>query len=679
MANQFLRPTSDVSAGDWTATPLYAKIDEVTADTADFIQSVNFNNKPAAATSTCEVSLGSGTDPSSSINHTIRYKAMETTTSGMMDLTVSLKQGATVIASWAENGLSNAWTDFYHTLSGAQADAITDYSALSVEFVVDNNDKQKVNRYVQVAWLEFETPAVGVPLQSTVTITASQTSALTLGAPESLASTVTVVVSSTSDLTITKPLQELESAVTSECTTVAGLTLGASETLASTVTVTATSSGGLALGASEALASTVMVSVIAVSNLTLGASETLASTVTVSVTSSGELSFGSSKELESVVTVTTDTSTPLSFVGQTESIESSVSSLITASSTIIVQRGLIATVTSTISSISALDFGGSKSLESSLNVTTLSEVPLIILRGLLGTISVTSDSISDLSIVGGSKTLEATVLSSVVTNAILTLGVMESLQANIIVTSMAISTLGNLISLFGTVSAESTCSIDLSFFGENKPLSGNVSIVTAISGALSFGANEGLEGALLATTLAIGALSFGAPESLQTTVLIASDTSGSLSFVQYLECTIYVEATINSDATAIRGLNAEALTEVTLDSALSVSYGLFANPAILTTIGIPSVEYAYAPILPLTHVNWPNAVMQSSMYNSEIERIYTLLSSLKQGELVYGSHFRVEYDETNDALAFYYNDTLIMRLNSQGDLEIAGTLYESAL
>jgi hypothetical protein len=37
------------------------------------------------------------------------------------------------------------------------------------------------------------------------------------------------------------------------------------------------------------------------------------------------------------------------------------------------------------------------------------------------------------------------------------------------------------------------------------------------------------------------------------------------------------------------------------------------------------------------------------------------------------NHFRIGFDETLDALFIYYNEIPIMRLDSNGNLEIAGT------
>ena len=47
---------------------------------------------------------------------------------------VALKQGSTTIASWGPHSLTGSAQDFAQTLTGGQADSITDYSALRVEF-----------------------------------------------------------------------------------------------------------------------------------------------------------------------------------------------------------------------------------------------------------------------------------------------------------------------------------------------------------------------------------------------------------------------------------------------------------------------------------------------------------------------------------------------------------------
>ena len=47
---------------------------------------------------------------------------------------LALKQGSTTIASWGPHSLTGSAQDFAQTLTGGQADSITDYSALRVEF-----------------------------------------------------------------------------------------------------------------------------------------------------------------------------------------------------------------------------------------------------------------------------------------------------------------------------------------------------------------------------------------------------------------------------------------------------------------------------------------------------------------------------------------------------------------
>lgn len=123
-AVQIIRPTSDVSDGAWlasTGSDLYAMLDETTASDSDYIY--------ATSASTAEVGLGVASDPVSSTGHIIRYRAKGTGT-----LTVKLMQGTTTIATHVPT-LTTSYQDFSFTLSGAEADSITDYSNLRLQFV----------------------------------------------------------------------------------------------------------------------------------------------------------------------------------------------------------------------------------------------------------------------------------------------------------------------------------------------------------------------------------------------------------------------------------------------------------------------------------------------------------------------------------------------------------------
>lgn len=122
---QFARPTSDASPGTWTASTgsdLYAMIDETVASDADYISTVN--------ASTCEVALSTLSDPASSSGHIVRYR-LSAEAGGVI---VRLRQGTTTIASWTHSPAPASLTTYAQTLTGGEADSITDYTALKLQF-----------------------------------------------------------------------------------------------------------------------------------------------------------------------------------------------------------------------------------------------------------------------------------------------------------------------------------------------------------------------------------------------------------------------------------------------------------------------------------------------------------------------------------------------------------------
>lgn len=115
------RPVSDVSAGAWTSSAggaLYAAIDEVVPDAADYIS--------AAGLSTCTLALNNTAYPGGA-TQTVSYYAHSTTGNG---ITVALKQGATTIASWS-HALTTTSALYTQTLTAGQIAAIS-AGALSV-------------------------------------------------------------------------------------------------------------------------------------------------------------------------------------------------------------------------------------------------------------------------------------------------------------------------------------------------------------------------------------------------------------------------------------------------------------------------------------------------------------------------------------------------------------------
>lgn len=116
-------------------TDFYAQIDEGVADDADAIVS------GLDGSDTYEVRLESIADPVSSTGHIVRYRYGKRPEDAdqVVDLTVSLRQGdSTEIASWSHNNVSTTIALAQQTLSGAEADSITDYSDLRLRFVRSN-------------------------------------------------------------------------------------------------------------------------------------------------------------------------------------------------------------------------------------------------------------------------------------------------------------------------------------------------------------------------------------------------------------------------------------------------------------------------------------------------------------------------------------------------------------
>lgn len=131
---QYAYPVSDVTDGAWTTdtggTDLFSAIDEVTFSDADFIKS-----DAAPGISSCKVRLGALSDPASSSGHILEYRFAKSPSDGaQVNLTVTIMEGGTVIASQTHTNISSSFTTGTLTLSGAEADAITNYGILDVVF-----------------------------------------------------------------------------------------------------------------------------------------------------------------------------------------------------------------------------------------------------------------------------------------------------------------------------------------------------------------------------------------------------------------------------------------------------------------------------------------------------------------------------------------------------------------
>lgn len=129
-----IHPDSDVSISGWTnelgsSVNIYQSIDEVIPNDSDYAI-VNPTASPISG------KWGLSTfDPNLSRAHLVRYRFRKQY-SGTVNLTVRLLQDTTTIASWIHSDISSSWTSVQKELSGVQADNITDYSILRLEFEV---------------------------------------------------------------------------------------------------------------------------------------------------------------------------------------------------------------------------------------------------------------------------------------------------------------------------------------------------------------------------------------------------------------------------------------------------------------------------------------------------------------------------------------------------------------
>ncbi|MEE9415757.1 MAG: hypothetical protein V3V01_10770 [Acidimicrobiales bacterium] len=136
---QIARPVSDQAAGAWTPTPsspttLFDKIDEAVASDADYISS-----EAAPATSAARVNLGAVTDPLTGTGHIVRRRLRKDQAGGaQINAVTRLIEGAsTVVASFTNNNVTETWTTFADSLSVPEADSITNYGDLDLEFEGD--------------------------------------------------------------------------------------------------------------------------------------------------------------------------------------------------------------------------------------------------------------------------------------------------------------------------------------------------------------------------------------------------------------------------------------------------------------------------------------------------------------------------------------------------------------
>lgn len=139
---QFARPDADTTLGNFTdqaagTTDIFGTIDESSPSDADYIQSPT---SPSAEVYVCR--LSDVTDPVSSSNHVVRFRhsaslEAQETIEIVRELRMTyVNEGSqgTLIESKTVQTSTTTWATDAETLSGAEADAITDYTALFIRF-----------------------------------------------------------------------------------------------------------------------------------------------------------------------------------------------------------------------------------------------------------------------------------------------------------------------------------------------------------------------------------------------------------------------------------------------------------------------------------------------------------------------------------------------------------------
>ena len=169
---QYAVPNADTATGNWTRYPatgsFYSKIDETpvaSVDDTDYITVVEDDeagiySNPTLGTAT--FTLSTITDPESDADHVVKYRVKYVGSSAPV-FDVKLYQSSTLRASKQPTGgtvLTSSFVNYELALSTAEADSITDYSALKLTIILSGTGGEEF-KGVRVSQLFFETGDAG--------------------------------------------------------------------------------------------------------------------------------------------------------------------------------------------------------------------------------------------------------------------------------------------------------------------------------------------------------------------------------------------------------------------------------------------------------------------------------------------------------------------------------------
>lgn len=151
-------PDIDTMLSGWTdeaggTTDLYSHMDDDTSE-SDYIK----NSSGVADSGWFQLSLLG--DPTGSINHTITFRMQSVGAGSPERCEIALWQSNFFqLALTGTKSSRGAWGTFSYTLTGAEADAITNYASLSFKVLMSNMGSGEEMR---VAWVKFEVPDAAI-------------------------------------------------------------------------------------------------------------------------------------------------------------------------------------------------------------------------------------------------------------------------------------------------------------------------------------------------------------------------------------------------------------------------------------------------------------------------------------------------------------------------------------
>ena len=127
---QYGFPIADNTLSGWKSEPLWTKVDETIPSTLDYITSYNL-----PVNDECEMQLTAFGTPGSSNNHSLNFIYQKSNSDNtQIDLTISIYQGLTLIATRSYADIPFRWVQNSFLLTPGEVSNISDYTNLRVRF-----------------------------------------------------------------------------------------------------------------------------------------------------------------------------------------------------------------------------------------------------------------------------------------------------------------------------------------------------------------------------------------------------------------------------------------------------------------------------------------------------------------------------------------------------------------